>query len=78
MSKLFSNNTTVNQSQETEQQSNKLGWLKTGALVISGAAATVGAVIGARKLYEHFTALDGELDGDQFEEDPETDRFNSS
>ena len=76
MAKLFNNNnnTTVNQSQETEQQSNKLGWLKTGALVISGAAATVGAVIGARKLYEHFTALDGELDGDQFEEDPETDQ----
>ena len=74
MAKLFNNNTTVNQSQETEQQSNKLGWLKTGALVISGAAATVGAVIGARKLYEHFTDLDGELDGDQFEEDPETDQ----
>lgn len=82
MSKLFNNNTNAtvnnnnnnNQSQVEDQKNNKFGWLKTGALVISGAAATVGAVIGARKLYEHFTDLDGELDGDQFEEDPEIDQ----
>lgn len=75
MAKLFniSNNATIdNQTQETEQ-SNKLGWLKTGLLVVGGAAATIGGVIGARKLYEHFTELDGELDGDQLEEDPEED-----
>ena len=73
MSKLFnsSNNATVNNSQEVEQQSNKLGWLKTGLLVVGGAAATIGGVIGARKLYEHFTELDGALDGDQFEEELE-------
>ena len=75
MAKFFNNttnNAAINQAPVEDQKSNKLGWFKTSALVISGAAATVGAVIGARKLYEHFTALDGELDGDQFEEDPET------
>ena len=77
MTRFYNNNTNAtvnnnNQSQVEDQKNNKFGWLKTGALVISGAAATVGAVIGARKLYEHFTDLDGELDGDQFEEDPET------
>lgn len=73
MSKFFniSNNATIdNQAQETEQ-SNKLGWLKTGLLVAGGAAATIGGVIGARKLYEHFTELDGGLDGDDFEEEQE-------
>ena len=73
MSKLFniSNNATIdNQTQETEQ-SNKLGWLKTGLLVAGGAAATIGGVIGARKLYEHFIELDGALDGDDFEEEQE-------
>ena len=73
MSKLFniSNNATIdNQAQETEQ-SNKLGWLKTGLLVAGGAAATIGGVIGARKLYEHFIELDGALDGDDFEEEQE-------
>lgn len=73
MSKLFniSNNATIdNQAQESEQ-SNKLGWLKTGLLVVGGAAATIGGVIGARKLYEHFIELDGALDGDDFEEEQE-------
>ena len=73
MSKLFniSNNATIdNQAQETEQ-SNKLGWLKTGLLVAGGAAATIGGVIGARKLYEYFIELDGALDGDDFEEEQE-------
>lgn len=73
MSKFFNNNnTTVNQSQETEQQSNnKLGWLKTGLMVVGGTAAAVGAAIGARKLYEKFSDLDGELDSADLPEDLE-------
>ncbi len=75
MAKFFNsnNNATIdNQAQETEQ-SNKLGWLRTGLLVAGGAAATIGGVIGARKLYEYFTDLDGELDSadyDDVDDDP--------
>lgn len=76
MSKLFNGNNNANinnQSQESEQQkSNKLGWLKTGLLVAGGAAATIGGVIGARKLYEHFSELDGKLDAEDLPEEPET------
>lgn len=70
MSKFFisTNNATDNQVQESEQ-SNKFRWLKTGLLVAGGAVATIGGVIGARKLYEHFTELDGALDGDDLPED---------
>jgi len=56
MSKFFNNSSINNNTQAQEtQESNKLGWLKTGLLVAGGAAATVGAVIGARIIYEHFT-----------------------
>ena len=74
MSKLFSNtnSATVNQTEVENQKSSKLGWIKTGALIVGGAAATVGAAIGARKLYEHFAELDGELDADDLPEEPET------
>lgn len=73
MARFFSfNNASVNnQSQETEQSNNKLSWLKTGALIIGGTAATVGTAIGARKLYEYFTELDGKLDADDLPEDLE-------
>ena len=73
MSKFFNNNNaTVNQSQETEQhQSSKLGWLKTGVLIVGGIGASVGAAIGAKKLYEKFTDLDGELDVADLQEDLE-------
>ena len=67
----FNNNATINQTPVEEQNSSKLGWFKTGLLIAGGAAATIGGIVGARKLYEHFTELDGELDGDQLEEDPE-------
>ena len=66
-----SNNATVNQTEVESQKSNKFGWLKTGLIVVGGAAATVGAAIGARIIYEHFTELDGELDADNLPEDLE-------
>ena len=73
MSKFFNNNNnnaTVNQSQETEQhQSSKLGWLKTGLMVVGGTAAAVGAAIGARKLYEKFSDLDGKLESADYDDD---------
>lgn len=74
MARFFNNNNvTVNNSQETEQQSNnKLGWLKTGALIIGGIGASVGAAIGAKKLYEKFFDLDGELDSANYPEESET------
>lgn len=72
MSKFFNNNNnaTVNQSQETEQhQSSKLGWLKSGLMVVGGTAAAVGAAIGARKLYEKFSDLDGKLESADYDDD---------
>ena len=73
MTRFFnnSNNATINQAPVEEQKSSKLGWFKTGAIVAGGIAATVGTVIGARKLYEHFTELDGKLDADNLPEDRE-------
>lgn len=70
MARLFnnSNNATVDQAAE-DQKSNKLGWLKTGLIVVGGAAATVGSVIGAKKLYERFSELEGELDSADYDDD---------
>ncbi len=74
MSKLFNssiNNATANQAQVEDQKGNKLSWLKTGAIVIGGTAAAVGAAIGAKKLYEKFSDLDGKLDAADLPEDLE-------
>lgn len=67
----FNSNTSINktQSQEAVQESNKLGWLKTGALIIGGTAATIGGVIGAKRLYEKFFDLDGKLDSADYNDD---------
>lgn len=74
MARLFnnSNNATVDQAAE-DQKSNKLGWLKTGLIVVGGAAATFGAAIGARRLYEYFTEDRIEVNGDDFEDEKEDD-----
>ena len=72
MSKLFANttnNAAINQAPVEEQKSSKLGWLKTGLIVVGGAAATVGSVIGAKKLYERFSELEGELDSADYDDD---------
>ena len=73
MSKFFNsnNNATVDQAQVEDQNGNKLGWIKTGVIVIGGAAAAVGAAIGAKKLYEKFFDLDGKLDVADLPEDLE-------
>lgn len=81
MARFFNNTTTtatVSNNQETEQQSNKLGWLKTATLVVGGTAAAIGAAIGARKLYEHFTALDGELDSADYDDADEEEETETS
>ena len=71
MAKLFNNNNnvTVDQAQIEEQKSSKLGWLKTGLMVVGGTAAAVGAAIGARKLYEKFSDLDGKLESSDYDDD---------
>lgn len=73
MSKFFANtnNATVDQAQVEDQKGNKLGWIKTGVIVIGGAAAAVGAAIGAKRLYEKFSDLDGKLDVADLPEDLE-------
>ena len=82
MSKFFNNTTTTNNAAinqtPVDQEGSKLGWIKTGLLIAGGAAATIGAAIGAKKLYEEFSSLDGELDSadypeedDDYSEEPE-------
>lgn len=69
MFRSINNNATVNQTEVENQKGNKLGWLKTGALIVGGIGASVGAAIGAKKLYEKFTDLDGKLDVVDLQED---------
>lgn len=72
MSKFFNNNNaTVNAQAQPEEQNNKFGWLKTGALIVGGTAAAVGAAIGARRLYESFTEDRIEANADDLPEDLE-------
>lgn len=71
MFRSINNNATVNQTEVENQKGNKLGWLKTGALIVGGIGASVGAAIGAKKLYEKFTDLDGKLDVVDLQEDLE-------
>ena len=75
MSKFFNgnNNATVNQTEVEDQRGNKLGWLKTGALIVGGTAAAIGSVIGAKKLYEKFTDLEGNLDSVDYNDNTDVD-----